>query len=330
MSKPLAALGSLGGTITMTSATGSGVTPTVSAADLVAQVPGLDEVAALTTTTLAALPGASLGWSDLDKALAWARAAVDDGAAGAVLVQGTDTLEETAYLLDLSWDRRQPLVVTGAMRAPQKAGADGPANLLAAVTTAVDAGARDRGVLVVMNDEIHAASRVCKTDSTTVGAFRSPVFGVLGRLVEGRPAWHNRLRRHAPLRHQDEPRSEPRVPLLATHLADDGDLLHHVAHAGYDGVVVAALGVGHVSAAVAEAVSAAAERLVVVFASRTGAGSTGRDTYGFVGSESDLIGRGAVPAGWLSPLKARLLLWSLLRMGWSRDRIADEFAARGE
>jgi L-asparaginase len=330
MSKPLAAVGSLGGTITMTSTTGSGVIPTFGAADLVAQVPGLGEVATLTTATLAALPGASLGWSDLHQAMAWARAAVDDGAAGVVLVQGTDTLEETAYLLDLYWDRPQPLVVTGAMRAPQKAGADGPANVLAAVTTAVDAGARDRGVLVVMNDEIHAASRVCKTDSTAVDAFRSPVFGVLGRLVEGHPTWRNRCPRHPPLPHQGEPLAEPRVPLLATHLADEGDLLRHVADAGYDGVVVAALGVGHVSAAVAEAVSTAAERLVVVFASRTGAGSTGRNTYGFVGSESDLIARGAVPAGWLPPLKARLLLWSLVRLGWSRDRITDEFAARGQ
>lgn len=332
MAEPAVAVGSLGGTITMTSDTGSRVSPTRGAADLVAQVPGLAEVASVSATTLALLPGASLRYPDIELAMTWARSAVDEGAAGVVLVQGTDTLEETSYLLDLYWDRPQPLVLTGAMRAPQRAGSDGPANLLAAVTTAVDPGARDLGVLVVMNDEIHAASRVCKADAMAVDAFRSPVFGPLGRLVEGSPAWGNRFPRYPPLAGQADRADRapgPRVALLTTHLADSGELLAHLAEAGYDGVVIAALGVGHVPSEVADVVSKATERLVVVFASRTGAGPTGRNSYGFAGSEQDLIARGAIPAGWLTPLKARLLLWALVREKSSRNRIAEEFAARG-
>lgn len=329
MTRPRVSVGSLGGTIAMTSESGAAVTPTLSADDLVAAVPGLAEVASLDAVTLAVLPSASLGYDDCIAALEWSRRAVDDGAAGVVLVQGTDTLEETAYFFDLFWERPEPLVVTGAMRSPQRPGTDGPANLMAAVTTAAATASRDLGVLVVMNDEIHAAARVAKTDSMDVGAFRSPVLGRLGRLVEGAPVLANRPARHPALAGPAADGGSPRVALLTTHLGDDGALLRSAAGAGYDGVVLAALGVGHVSTSVAEAVSTASEDLPVVFASRTGGGTTAQGTYGFVGSERDLIARGAVPAGWLTPAKARLLLWALLRDGRSREEIARELARRG-
>ncbi|MGC1214578.1 MAG: asparaginase [Micromonospora sp.] len=329
MTKPRIAVGSLGGTITMTSHTEGGVTPTLSADELLAAVPDLEAVASLEAATLAALPGASLGYDDLFGALAWASKAIDSGAHGVVLVQGTDTLEETAYLLDLFWDRPEPLVVTGAMRSPQRPGSDGPANLLGSVTTAAQTASRELGALVVLNDEIHAAARVCKMDSSATNAFRSPVFGPLGRLVEGLPVYGNRPVRHPRLPMPDETPADPRVALLTTHLADHGELLELVIDAEYDGVVLAALGVGHVPAPLAWAISRAVGRLPVILATRTGAGSTAERTYGFVGSEMDLISRGAVPAGWLPPAKARILLWSLLRLGWSSSRISVEFAQRG-
>ncbi|WP_148575615.1 asparaginase [Nocardioides caldifontis] len=327
MTQSRVAIGSLGGTITMTSESEAGVTPTLEAADLVAAVPALATVASLEAKTLAVLPSASLRPEDCLAALAWARAAVDGGAAGVVLVQGTDTLEETAYLFDLYWDRDEPLVVTGAMRAPQRPGSDGPANLLAAVVTAAAPESRGLGVLVVMNDEVHAAARVVKADSMAVDAFRSPVFGVLGRLVEGVPVFGNRPARVPAL--DDPAGASPRVALLATHLDDDGELLRQAVAAGYDGVVIAALGVGHVPAALAEEIAAAASKVPVVFATRTGAGTTARSTYGFVGSESDLLARGAIAAGWLTPVKARQLLWALLAQGLGPEDVARQFAARG-
>ena len=329
MSKPRVAVGSLGGTITMTSDGATAVTPTLLAADLVAAVPALADAAALQTQTLAVLPGASLSHADVLGALAWARGAVDDGAEGVVLVQGTDTLEETAYLLDLFWDRPQALVVTGAMRSPQQAGSDGPANLLAAVLTAAQRDSDGLGVLVVLNDEVHAAVRVAKGHSMAVDAFHSPVFGPLGRLVESRVVYGNRPNRQPHLPMSVTTAAEPRVALLTTHLGDRGELLQLVLDAGYDGVVLAGLGVGHVSATVAELVGKAAEHVPVVLGSRVGAGPTATRTYGFAGSESDLIARGAVPAGWLTPVKARLLLWSLLRLGCSPSRVGAEFADRG-
>jgi L-asparaginase len=127
------AIASLGGTITMTSTSDrTGVTPSLTAADLVGSVPGLASTAEVTARTITTAPGASLAVADVLEALSWARRAVDDGASGVVIVQGTDTIEESAYLLDLYWDRAAPLVVTGGMRTAQTAGADGPANILAA------------------------------------------------------------------------------------------------------------------------------------------------------------------------------------------------------
>ncbi|MEU0969054.1 asparaginase [Streptomyces sp. NPDC005917] len=344
MQKPLVAVASLGGTITMTRdvATAAsddpsprrtqGVTPSLTAADLTSAVPELSAVAEIRAETLFTMPGASIGVTELLAALDWARAAVADGAAGVVLVQGTDTLEESAYLLDLYWDRPEPLVMAGAMRPPQYPGADGPANLMAAVLTAAEPDARGLGVLVVLGDEVHAAVRVRKTDSSMVGAFSSAPFGPLARVHEGRVAYGNRppRPRPAPLPRPAAPDRSPRVALLETFLGDDGDLLSLVADAGYDGTVLAAFGVGHVSADLAAVISKANEQMPVVFATRTGSGPVFHGTYGFTGSERDLTVRGAIPAGWLDARKARLLLWALLAAGSDERTVRAGFAARAE
>jgi L-asparaginase len=324
------AIASLGGTITMTPASaGAGVEPSLTAADLIGSVPGLEDAAEVTARTIATVPGASLSVEDLLDALSWARRAVDDGASGAVLVQGTDTIEESAYLLDLHWDRAAPLVVTGAMRAARMAGADGPANILAATQVACSPASRDRGVLVVLNDEIHAAVTVRKTRSSGLNAFSSPSFGPLGHLEESVAVYGRSVRRVAPLP-MPPGAAHPRVALIETHLDDDGTLLDLVAASACRGIVIAAFGVGHVSEKVASAVSRAiAGSKVVVFASRTGAGTTFSSTYGFIGSESDLLRRGAIAAGWLDPRKARLLLACLLSASSTVDDINSEFRRRG-
>jgi L-asparaginase len=180
MAIPTVAVASLGGTITMISTSGRGVRPALSGEELIAAVPALAEFADIRATTLETLPGASLTFKSVLRALNWARAQVVAGAAGAVIIQGTDTIEETSYLLDLYWEAPEPLVVTGAMRSPQTPGADGPANLIASVRVAGDNTSRDRGVLVVLNDQIHAARRVRKTWASGPSAFESRSFGPLG------------------------------------------------------------------------------------------------------------------------------------------------------
>src|SRR5687767_1997084 len=156
----------------------SGAAPSLSAEQLVAAVPGLTGSGVdLDVVSFRGLPGASLGFDDLT---ALAAAIRDHEADGFVVTQGTDTIEESAYLLDLLHTGDEPVVVTGAMRNPSLAGADGPANVLAAIRTAADPAARGLGCLVVFADEIHAACRVRKTHAMSPGTFRSPNGGPLG------------------------------------------------------------------------------------------------------------------------------------------------------
>jgi L-asparaginase len=323
---PHVVLFALGGTIAMTpDADRQGAVPSLSAAQLIAAVPGLDTSGIeIEVVDFRQLPGASLSFSDL-AALA---TAVDErlasGADGAIVTQGTDTIEESAYVLDLLLHRPEPVVVTGAMRHAALAGADGPANVLAAAQVASSPSARDRGCLVVMADEIHAARRVRKTHSASLTTFRSPDSGPVGHVVDGRPMFMGpgaeRLTVPAPTTTRP-----PRVALLVASLGDDGGLLDAVA-AGYDGLVVAGFGVGHVPRNIIGRLGALADEVPVVLASRTGAGAVHRSTYSFPGSESDAIARGLLPAGMLDPFKARVLLHLLLSAGADRATIADAVA----
>lgn len=340
-SAALIAVAGVGGTIAMeSSAAGQGATPALGAGSLVAAVPGLtDPVPSvpqgvrLTTTEIANVASPSVTLGHVRDVYAWAHAQVEGGAAGVVVTHGTDTLEESAFLLDLFWDRPEPLVVTGAMRAASAAGADGPANLLAAVRTAASADARGQGVLVVLDDEVHLASRATKTDSMAVSTFGSPGFGPLGHVVEGeyRPAWAQ-LERPEPLDASVLATLEEsvRVPLVEAGLAEDGDTIARLADSGVRALVIAGGGVGHVSAAAAEVVGrVVADGVLVVMAARTASGGTARALYGYPGAEVDLRRRGVVQAGRLSARKARLLLHVLTSSGADRDEVAARFARWG-
>lgn len=319
---PHVALATLGGTVTMARIDQApGALPVLDADQLVAAVPGLDGLAKLTTATLASLPSASLHRSLLAHTLRWARERIEAGARGVVLLQGTDTIEETAYWFGLHWRHAEPLVVTGAMRLSDAAGADGPANLLGAVAVALDPASRQRGVLVVFNDEIHACRWVQKTDSISTAAFASPGIGPLGRVVEGRPRFH-----HPPAelpRPLPPPQREVRVARLDVGLDDDGALLDVVAQSGFEGLLVAGYGAGHVPQTWVPRLERLAGSMPVVVAGRPGCGPTLAATYRFAGGEIDLRERGIQMAGWLSPAKARILLRALLAADVARDRLAE-------
>lgn len=314
----------LGGTISMTAGDGGGVVPALSAEQLVAAVPGLGGTGVeLEIEDLRRVPGSSLGFDDLAALADAVGRRFDRGADGIVITQGTDTIEETAYLLDLAHDRPEPVVVTGAMRNPTMAGADGPANLLAAVRTAASPQARGLGVIVVFADEIHAASRVRKAHSTGVAAFQSGNGGPLGYVVEGRPRLLNRPYERTVLPVRSPRRSGVKVGLVTMALADDGWWLD--AAGGLDGLVVAGFGAGHVPGRLVEGLTGLASRIPVVLSSRTGAGPVLTSTYAYPGSESDLLTRGLIPAMFLDPLKSRLLLHHLLSGGYDRPAIQAAF-----
>lgn len=322
---------SLGGTIAMTSAgEGRGVAPALTGAQLVAAVPALAHLdVTVQVEDFRTLPGASLSFDDLlDLARAIARYS-DEGVTGVVVTQGTDTIEESAYLLDVVHTSPVPLVVTGAMRNPTMAGADGPANLLSAVTVAASTAARGTGCIVVMNDEIHAARSVRKTHATSVAAFTSPGAGPIGAVVEGDVRmWRSPNRFVLDGATGRGARRGARVALATATLGDDGELLRSIADR-VDGLVVAGFGAGHVPAAFVPILEDLAARRPVVLTSRTGAGSVLRATYGFAGSERDLLDRGLLSAGSLDPLKARVLLQLLLLGGAERAAIAAAMAVAG-
>ncbi|TCO21206.1 L-asparaginase [Kribbella steppae] len=302
------ALFTLGGTISMAG------NHRLTGDDLTAAVPGLAEVGhAVEIQDVEKVPSANLTASTMLDVVDAASKAVADGASGVVVTQGTDNLEETAFLVDQVWPHPQPFVLTGAMRNPTLAGPDGPANLLAAVRVAGAPAARDLGALVVFKEEIHAARWVCKTHSTSTATFVSPNAGPIGHVVEDRVRILTRPLRLDGVHGRAEPAEldATRVALYTVTMDDDGLLLQGLADT-HQGLVVAGFGVGHVPSALAPVLGELAAVMPVVLTSRTGGGSVLRNTYKSVGSESDLLQRGLVDGGFLDPYKARILLRLLL------------------
>ncbi|WP_347352718.1 asparaginase [Intrasporangium sp.] len=326
--RPTVGYVALGGTIASVPAEGPGVQPTLAARDLAAGVPGLEAAAVLETHTFRTIPSSAITLRDLVELVPLLEAVVARGAVGVVVSQGTDTIEEAAFVLDLLWDRPEPLVVTGAMRNPSLAGADGPANLLASVQVAAEPDARDCGVLVCLNDEIHAARFVHKSHTSSPSTFHSPGLGPIGWVAEGRPviAFRPTRRAHVEL---DWSAPLPRVPIVTIGLDADPALLEAARDLECDGIVIEGMGGGHVPAGLLPAVADLLERIPVVLTSRTGSGEVLATTYGYPGGEIDLLDRGVIRAGALDSLKARLLLMLAVASGHDRLATRELFALVG-
>lgn len=184
--KPRIGVIALGGTIaSVPDSSGRNATMSLSVADVLAAVPAAADIVQLRAETFRQCGSAELSVADIVE-LAARIDELSDQLDGVVVTQGTDTLEETAYLLDLLVVSDMPVVVTGAMRNSGLPGADGPANLLHSIRVAASGEAQGLGPLVVMNDEIHAARFVRKSHATSTAAFTSPGLGPLGWVAEGR------------------------------------------------------------------------------------------------------------------------------------------------
>lgn len=304
---------SLGGTIASTKSSSSegGVTPQLSAAALIAAVPQLNQVAELEAVSFRQTASGDLTIEDMVTLAAAIETGRNDNVSGTVVTQGTDTIEETSFALDLLLPAGRPVVVTGAMRNPTLAGADGPANLLSAVQVASAPQSAGLGVLVVLNDEIHTARFVRKTHTSSPSTFQSITAGPIGWITEG----HARIAL-APIRATPTlmvPEGDlPAVALIKMSLGCDSRVIDSLRDLGYQGLVIEGFGGGHVPAHLVPALERHVTRLPIVLASRTGGGELLQETYGFPGSERDLLARGLIASGFLDGLKARILLTMLL------------------
>lgn len=338
MSRPRIHILALGGTIA-TRPDSSGVMQMGAGADdLVKAVPLLGTLADIEAETVSRVGSHSLSF---DQIHALAARIVASKAEGVIVTQGTDTLEETAFLLDLLLERDVPVIVTAAMRNPSLTSPDGPGNLLAAVRVACDPWIRDHarslGVMAVMLDEVYAAADVIKAHPTRLNAFASPQTGPLAALVEDRV-----VPLSLPVRDAIEATrkqlgsvggtAQP-VALLWMGLDEPGRLIDAMLgasdHLGYRGAVVAAMGGGHIPERLAEVAARLASAMPAVVSPRAGGGPMLRQTYGGPTSEIGLRKAGLIWGGRLHPLKARVLLETCLRAGLPRAAIAELFDAWG-
>ncbi len=303
-----------GGTIASThSEEEGGLTSSLPGEQLVAAVPGLDQVARIEVQNVA-----NVGSTDMTPAL-WLEvsrraetALARHEVAGVLVTHGTDTMEETAFFLDLTVTNEKPVILVGAMRAASEWDADGPRNLLNAARVAVSEEAVGKGTFVVLNGEIHAAREVTKTNSLAVETFDTPQFGALGVVDSDGVRFYR-----APLRRQTLPMPPdvilPTVDIIPNYAGSDGRLIRGLLKEGpVDGLVVDASGNGNIAGALFQAVKEArAAGVAVVITSRTHGGRV-IPVYAQAGGGTSLYGLGCVFADNLSAQKARVLLIAAL------------------
>ncbi len=245
-----------------------------------------------------------------------------DDITGVIVTHGTDTLEETAYLLDLTVKSEKPVIVVGAMRNSSELGYDGSSNLAAAVCTAISPNARNKGVLVVMNNEVNAASEVTKTNTLSLDTFKSPEFGPLGIVDNDEVIFYREILKR---QHIDTDKIEEKVGLIKCGPGMGSDILYFYIDSGYKGIVIEALGRGNVPPCMVDGIKKAIEKNVpVVLVSRC---PTGRvlDTYGYEGGGKHLKELGVIFGGALPGQKARIKLMLALSITEDMEKIRTFF-----
>ena len=296
-----------GGTISMKYQAAEGIVPADDLVGFLQSFPKLSQVAQIEVMDYSNIPSPYMTPAkmfELAKVVDLSSVDYD----GIVITHGTDTLEETAYLLDIVLTTRKPVVFTAAMRSEGDLGLDGPRNIVGAVRVAAHSESIDRGVLVVMNDEIHAAHDVIKTDTGKVNSFDSPSYGILGIVDPDEVVFH----RHANQRESVwTDKLEYNIDLIRISAGMDDRFIQTSIEKGAKAIVIEAFGRGNLPEELMPAIKKAiAKDIVVVIVSRA---STGRvlPEYGYVGGGLDLQRAGAILGGDLKGHKARLKLMAL-------------------
>ncbi|HDM4126481.1 TPA: asparaginase [Staphylococcus aureus] len=241
---------------------------------------------------------------------------------GFVITHGTDTLEETAFLLDLILGIEQPVVITGAMRSSNEIGSDGLYNYISAIRVASDEKARHKGVMVVFNDEIHTARNVTKTHTSNTNTFQSPNHGPLGVLTKERVQFH-----HMPYRQQalENVNDKLNVPLVKAYMGMPGDIFSFYSREGIDGMVIEALGQGNIPPSALEGIQQLVSlNIPIVLVSRSFNGIVS-PTYAYDGGGYQLAQQGFIFSNGLNGPKARLKLLVALSNNLDKAEIKSYF-----
>lgn len=326
-SKPNVMILATGGTIAGAAATGtqSGYTSGAVGIDaMVKAVPGIEKLANIKGEQISNVGSQDISFDIMLKLAKRINELLPtEGVDGIVVTHGTDTMEETAYFLNLTVKSDKPVVMVGSMRPSTAVSADGPLNLYNAVGVAADPKAKGRGVLVVMNDQIHGAHSLTKTSTTAVQTFMSPLRGLVGVCAYGKNDWYN----IPPWKHTAQSEFDvsnvtklPRVDIVFADADMSPDLIDASVNAGAKGIVIAGVGNGNMNKASVEAAARAVKKgVVVVRSSRVVTGLVDRnvevkdDEYGFIASDE------------LNPQKSRILLSLALLKNTSPAQLQEMF-----
>lgn len=289
--------------------------PALSSEEIMAMVTNIEKFTDIEIINFSNIPGPHITPETMMELSMLVRKTVSrDDITGVVITHGTDTLEETAYFLDLTLNLNKPVIVVGAMRNSSVLGYDGPSNLSSAICTAISDEAKDKGVLVVMNNEVNSAREVTKTNTLSVGTFKSPEFGPLGIVDNDRVLFYRNITKH---NHIETQKVETKVALIKCAAGMDSTLINYCIDSGYKGIVIEALGRGNIPPDMMEGVKKSIKKnMPVVIVSRC---PTGRvlDSYGYFGGGKTLRDLGVIFGDNLPGQKARIKL--ILALGVTTD-----------
>ncbi|WP_323702317.1 asparaginase [Mammaliicoccus sp. Dog046] len=240
-----------------------------------------------------------------------------------VITHGTDTLEETAYLLDLTLDTELPIILTGAMRSSNEIGSDGLYNYVSALKVASSEDAKNKGVMVVFNDEIHTAKNVTKTHTSNTSTFQSPNYGPIGSVTKTNVTFH-----HQPFHNRKLPEIDPsiKIAIIKAHMDLSSDIFNFLVEQQYDGVIIEALGQGNMPPTALEGINnVLTAQIPVVMVSRSFNGVV-EGTYAYDGGGYQLQQMGIILSNGLNGQKARLKLLVGLSNHLNKEGLIKYFA----
>ena len=297
--------------------------PSLSAEEIMSMIPGVEEYAEIEAYTFSSMPSPHMTLETMLKLSKFTTELVErEDIDGVVITHGTDTLEETAYLLDLTVKTKKPVVVTGAMRSGSELGYDGPFNLATSICTAISDEAVGRGVLVCFNGELNSASEVTKANSMALNAFRTPNFGPIG-IVDNDNVIFYRDANH--LEKYDVSEIKKQVALIKCVVDMDSSYIDYLIEKGCGGIVIEALGRGNVPPKMVEGIKKAIELdIPVVVVSRCFEGRV-FESYGYEGGGKQLKDLGVIFGDTLPGQKARIKLILAINSGMNIHEVARAF-----